>query len=55
MDGWVLEDAIDGDYRRENPVKRTPASPSIRPDRLDFDSSEAKAMEERLRGLGYID
>jgi predicted AlkP superfamily phosphohydrolase/phosphomutase len=55
MDGWVLEDAIEGDYRKENPVKRTPAPPSIKPDRLDFDAGEAIAMEERLRGLGYID
>lgn len=55
MDGWVLEEAIEGDYRKENPVKRTPASPSILPDRRDFHSGEAVAMEERLRGLGYID
>jgi len=55
MDGRVLRDAIDETFVKENPVK-TIAIPEGE-DKLqeEFGLGEAKAVENRLRGLGYID
>jgi predicted AlkP superfamily phosphohydrolase/phosphomutase len=57
MDGVVLQDAIHGDYLRANPIE----PPSSKRDQgkgevaVPYTEDESKHIEERLRGLGYID
>jgi predicted AlkP superfamily phosphohydrolase/phosphomutase len=55
MDGKVLTDIFTGEFLRERPVQhyRPEAKEGERSPGLD--SSEARQIEERLRGLGYIE
>ena len=55
MDGKLLETAIEENYLKHNQIKRSRASNSQEQDQVDFKSGENKTIEERLRGLGYID
>lgn len=55
MDGRVIEDAINDDYLKQNPLKRTSSSGTEGQTQHVFDSDEAKIIEDRLKGMGYID
>ena len=55
MDGRLIQDAIEGDYLKQNPFQTVPASGWEELNQWHFGLSEAKAIEQRLRGLGYID
>ena len=55
MDGRVLEDAINRDYLKENPIKKGVAVTSVEGAPKSFDREETTAIKDRLKGLGYID
>jgi predicted AlkP superfamily phosphohydrolase/phosphomutase len=57
MDGRCLQETIEESYLRENPFKTVATGDAETSDagRFDFELEEARAVEERLRGLGYID
>jgi predicted AlkP superfamily phosphohydrolase/phosphomutase len=55
MDGKLIQDAIEGDYLKQNPFQTVPASGWEELNQWHFGLDEAKAIEKRLRGLGYID
>jgi predicted AlkP superfamily phosphohydrolase/phosphomutase len=57
MDGRVLEKAIEKDFLQQQPVEQSVMA-SDAPDSqatVDFTEDESRDVEERLRGLGYID
>ena len=60
MDGQVLEELFDEDFRRANPVRfsRSDDSPSSHEDgeKKDYDDAEdEEKVKERLRSLGYLE
>jgi predicted AlkP superfamily phosphohydrolase/phosphomutase len=56
MDGQVLTDIFTDDHLRLCPIQQGEAtSPSPREVEAVLDEEEARKIEERLRGLGYID
>jgi predicted AlkP superfamily phosphohydrolase/phosphomutase len=55
MDGHVLEDAINEDYLRKNPIKKVSTVTDTEGSPKSFDREEATAIKDRLKGLGYID
>jgi predicted AlkP superfamily phosphohydrolase/phosphomutase len=57
MDGVVLQEAMEGEYLRRNPVESFISGRCEAGDdaHLSYSKRETRALEERLRGLGYID
>jgi predicted AlkP superfamily phosphohydrolase/phosphomutase len=55
MDGRVLEDVIDEDYLKKNPIKRVVTVTGEESVPKSFDPEETTAVKDRLKGLGYID
>ncbi|RJQ16215.1 MAG: hypothetical protein C4560_09770 [Nitrospiraceae bacterium] len=55
MDGRIIEDAIDDDYLKQNSLEKISSSVSDGQYQHVFDADEAKVIEDRLKGLGYID
>lgn len=56
MDGKVLSDIFTERFLRERPAQRyRPAGGEGQPPSAGLDASEAREIEERLRGLGYIE
>jgi predicted AlkP superfamily phosphohydrolase/phosphomutase len=55
-DGQVLTDIFTQDYLQRHPVKQVEPTPA-KPQEADsvLDEEEARKIEERLRGLGYIE
>lgn len=55
MDGRVLEEAIETSFVRQTPLQKTKSPEMAAQTEQGFDEGEAAAIEDRLRGLGYID
>ncbi len=57
MDGKVLEDAITPEYLSAHPIRKTEADGTEGggPGESEYSEEDAKQIEERLRGLGYIE
>jgi predicted AlkP superfamily phosphohydrolase/phosphomutase len=56
MDGRVLTDIFTQEYLRRHPVQQVePTSIEPRAAVPELDANDARKIEERLRGLGYID
>ena len=55
MDGRVLTEAFEGDYRDENPVHYGGEAPDYGDMDYEFSRDDAEELEDRLRGLGYLD
>jgi predicted AlkP superfamily phosphohydrolase/phosphomutase len=54
MDGRVLEEVLDEDFVKDNPVQRSEASRSSDSAGTTMSKEDEEAILERLRGLGYI-
>ena len=56
MDGRVLLDMVEGRFRTAHPVQHTQvvSPPQVGQDR-GFSDEESRQVEERLRGLGYLE
>jgi predicted AlkP superfamily phosphohydrolase/phosphomutase len=55
MDGIVLEDIITPAYLHRCPIRKQATSASVEDYYQEFAADETQAIQERLRGLGYID
>ena len=55
MDGSVLREAIDERYLSQNPVRTITSSEGEETAQEEFGLWETEAIENKLRGLGYID
>lgn len=55
MDGRVLEDAMNEDYLKKNPIKKVMSVTGEEGAPKSFDREETTAIKDRLKGLGYID
>jgi predicted AlkP superfamily phosphohydrolase/phosphomutase len=57
MDGQVLTEAFEEDYRRNHPVHRNGAYGEAVPERarMVYSEEETKKVEDRLKSLGYIE
>jgi arylsulfatase A-like enzyme len=55
LDGKVMNDAFEEGYRRDHPVATTaPLSSGSRDETSPYSEEEEAAIEESLRGLGYL-
>jgi predicted AlkP superfamily phosphohydrolase/phosphomutase len=56
MDGRVLTEVLSDEHLRRNPVQWTESTDAAaHADAPDLDAHEARQVEDRLRGLGYIE
>lgn len=55
LDGRVLQGAIKDDYLEKNPIQKGAAATEEDGASRGLDPKESTAIQERLRGLGYID
>lgn len=57
MDGNVLQPAFERDYLRAHPItyREVDESPSAQDTGTEYEEEESNQVEQRLRGLGYID
>ena len=57
MDGRILEEMIESDYRSTHPVQRSGAhtGPGSPESEVTYTEEEAELIKSRLRALGYIE
>ncbi|MGD8967066.1 MAG: hypothetical protein PVI07_06125 [Anaerolineae bacterium] len=56
MDGEVLTDIFAEDHLRQHPIEYgEPSKVDVQPAHTPLDAEDAHKIEERLRGLGYIE
>jgi hypothetical protein len=54
MDGRVLADLFEPEYFERNPPRYEGRTRDVDRDDFEYSEEEAKGVEERLKGLGYI-
>jgi hypothetical protein len=54
LDGRVIEELCDDEFRSTHPVRQDSAEGALKADDAGLSESEEQMVEEKLRSLGYL-